>query len=123
MRLEGAIPTGWPRRSRPRPSDRDVGGAGPPCVHEGEVELATTTQTALITGAGSGIGRAIASSLDAIGVRVALIGRDPAKLEATRAELSESGRTDALSIACDVADRGAVAAMAERVLATFGAVD
>jgi NADP-dependent 3-hydroxy acid dehydrogenase YdfG len=85
--------------------------------------LATTSQTALITGAGSGIGRAVAAGLDAIGVRVALVGRDPAKLEETRAGLSESGRAGALVVPCDVADRPAVTAMAERVLATFGAID
>src|SRR4051794_23379074 len=89
----------------------------------GEVELATTSQTALITGAGSGIGRAVATSLDAIGVRVALVGRDRTKLEETRAGLSESGRAAALVAPCDVADRPSVTAMAERVLAAFGAID
>ena len=80
-------------------------------------------QTALITGAGSGIGRAVAVSLDGIGLRVALVGRDRAKLEETRAELSEPGRATALVVPCDVADRAAVTAMAERVLAELGAID
>jgi NADP-dependent 3-hydroxy acid dehydrogenase YdfG len=85
--------------------------------------LATTSQTALITGAGSGIGRAVVASLDAIGVRVALVGRDPAKLEETRAQLSESGRASAQVVACDVADRAAVSAMAERLLGVLGSID
>jgi NADP-dependent 3-hydroxy acid dehydrogenase YdfG len=80
-------------------------------------------QTALVTGAGSGIGRAIAESLDGIGVRVALVGRESAKLEQTRAGLSSAGREKALVAPCDVADRAAVAAMAEQVLAALGAVD
>jgi NADP-dependent 3-hydroxy acid dehydrogenase YdfG len=77
----------------------------------------------LITGAGSGIGRAIATGLDQIGVRVALVGREPSKLEQTRAELSQAGRSAALIAPCDVADRGAVGAMVEQVLAAFGAID
>jgi NADP-dependent 3-hydroxy acid dehydrogenase YdfG len=77
----------------------------------------------LITGAGSGIGQAIALSLDQIGVRVALVGRDPAKLEQTRAGLSESGRARALVAPCDVADRSSVDALAEQVLAAFGTID
>jgi NADP-dependent 3-hydroxy acid dehydrogenase YdfG len=86
--------------------------------------LATKTQTsALITGAGSGIGRTIATSLDEIGVRVALVGREPGKLEQTRAELSHAGRSAALIAPCDVANRAAVGAMVEQVLAAFGAID
>ncbi len=85
--------------------------------------MASMNQAALITGAGSGIGRAVAVSLDGIGVRVALVGRDRAKLEETRAGLSEPGRDRALVVPCDVADRTAVTAMAEHVLAEFGAID
>ena len=55
-------------------------------------------------------------------MRVALVGRDPAKLEQTRAGLSR-GAGRALVAPCDVADRGAVEAMVERVLAAFGAID
>lgn len=81
-----------------------------------------TKQTAIITGAGSGIGRGIATALDAIGVRVALVGRDPAKLEQTQAGLIQKGGP-ALVAPCDVADRSAVKAMVDLVLASFGAID
>ena len=54
---------------------------------------------------------------------MALVGRDPGKLEETRAELSEPGKNAALVVPCDVADRAAVMAMAERVLAAFSAID
>jgi len=84
--------------------------------------LSTQTQTALITGAGSGIGRGIARALDEIGVRVALVGRDAAKLEETRAGLKSSAG-DPLLVPCDVADRNAVGAMVERVLGAFGQID
>jgi NADP-dependent 3-hydroxy acid dehydrogenase YdfG len=76
----------------------------------------------LITGAGSGIGRGVARALDAIGVRVALVGRDPAKLEETRAGLTQKGGS-AVTAPCDVADRAAVGALVERVLGDFGAID
>jgi NADP-dependent 3-hydroxy acid dehydrogenase YdfG len=84
--------------------------------------LAATLNTALITGAGSGIGRGIARALDALGLRLALIGREEQKLEQTRAELTR-GREAALTVSCDVADRDAVKAMVERVLASFGSID
>jgi NADP-dependent 3-hydroxy acid dehydrogenase YdfG len=81
-----------------------------------------TTRTALITGAGSGIGRGIATALDEIGVRLALVGRDPSKLEQTRQRLSQKGGP-ALAVACDVADRAQVKAMVDLVLADLGAID
>jgi NADP-dependent 3-hydroxy acid dehydrogenase YdfG len=84
--------------------------------------LAATLTTALITGAGSGIGRGIARVLDALGLRLALIGREPGKLEQTRAEL-ERGRENALTVSCDVTDRDAVEAMVERVLGALGSID
>jgi NADP-dependent 3-hydroxy acid dehydrogenase YdfG len=87
-----------------------------------EVDLATKAKTALVTGAGSGIGRGIAAALDEIGLRVALVGRDRAKLEQTRAELSQKGGP-ALIQPCDVADRPAVAALVREVLAEFQAID
>jgi NADP-dependent 3-hydroxy acid dehydrogenase YdfG len=79
-------------------------------------------KTALVTGAGSGIGRGIAAGLDRIGVRLALVGRDRAKLEHTLGELSQEGGT-ALVVPCDVADRAAVDAMVGRVLGEFGEID
>ena len=73
--------------------------------------------TALVTGAGSGIGRASAVELAKLGARVALVGRDPEKLEGTRKLV---GRDDTLVEPLDVADRPGVDAMAGRVLAAFG---
>ncbi len=79
--------------------------------------MSSKASTALVTGAGSGIGQATAISLARMGLRVALVGRDAAKLEATR-ELV--GRDDTLVEPCDVADRSGVDAMAARVLETYG---
>lgn len=84
--------------------------------------MTTTARTAVITGAGSGIGRGIAQALDAIGVRLALVGRDPAKLEDTKFSLTQSGG-QALVAPCDVADRGQVKEMVEVVLEELGVID
>ena len=90
--------------------------------HRGRWALDRTLTTALITGAGSGIGRGVARTLGAMGLQLALIGREAWKLEQTRNEL-ERGRENALVMACDVTDRHAVAAMVEGVLGSFGSID
>jgi NADP-dependent 3-hydroxy acid dehydrogenase YdfG len=84
--------------------------------------LATQTKTALVTGAGSGIGRAIALELDRMDYRVALVGRDRSKLESTRGAMRGGGER-AMIETCDVADRAAVQAVVAGVLAEAGAID
>ena len=81
-----------------------------------------TCQTALITGAGSGIGRAIAISLAQAGVRVALIGRRYDKLEETRAEL-RTAADQAVLAQSDVTDRPQLQAAIEAVLGQMGRID
>jgi NADP-dependent 3-hydroxy acid dehydrogenase YdfG len=84
--------------------------------------LSTKQKTALVTGAGSGIGRGIATTLDDLGFRLALVGREREKLEKTRGELAH-GHSSALICPCDVADRDAVKSMVDRVLGSFGSID
>ena len=84
--------------------------------------MASTELTALITGAGSGIGRGIAIALDGIGVRLALVGRDVKKLEETRGLLAQAGG-ETLLLPCDVADRDQVGSTVKQVLAAFGKID
>jgi NADP-dependent 3-hydroxy acid dehydrogenase YdfG len=93
-------------------------------VAKGKVRqtLSQTAKTALVTGAGSGIGRGIAQALSEKGLRVALVGRDSAKLEQTRALLPKNAES-ALAIAADVADRASVGQMVDQVLAAFGSID
>ena len=79
--------------------------------------MTSKPMNALVTGAGSGIGRATAVGLAKMGLRVAIVGRDAAKLEAAKGLV---GRDDTLVEPLDVADRPAVDAMAARVLASFG---
>ncbi len=84
--------------------------------------MASTLKTAVVTGAGSGIGRGVATILADMGLRVALLGRDRAKLERTRAELPR-GRDSALVAACDITDRSAVESTINQVVASLEAID
>jgi NADP-dependent 3-hydroxy acid dehydrogenase YdfG len=84
--------------------------------------LAATLQTALVTGAGSGIGRAIAATLAEMGLRVALMGRDREKLERARADLKK-GRDSAYVATCDIADRLAVKAVVDQITSAFESID
>ena len=65
---------------------------------------ALSGRVAVVTGAGSGIGRAIALRLSACGASVALLGRSPATLEAVAGEAKGETRV----VACDVQEREAV---------------
>lgn len=75
-----------------------------------------------ITGAGSGIGRALALELAQRGARLALSDVDPAGLEQTAAAARTAGSPDVLASPLDVADREAFFAWAAAVVAHFGQV-
>lgn len=77
---------------------------------------------AVLTGAGSGIGRALAQALAEQGCHLALVDIDPARLQ----ETAEQARHQGVVVSehpLDVADRQAVAALPEQVLAQHGRVD
>lgn len=74
---------------------------------------------AVITGAGSGIGRELALALAEAGARLALLDRDEAGLQAT----AEATGRDCLLQPCDVADEASVQAAAQAVLRRFGHVN
>ena len=79
-------------------------------------------KNAVITGAGSGVGRAIALALAADNWRVAIIGRREEPLYET---IAQAGRhtTQFLAVPCDIGRREEVESMAARVLAAFGEVE
>jgi NAD(P)-dependent dehydrogenase (short-subunit alcohol dehydrogenase family) len=79
-------------------------------------------RTALVTGAGSGIGRAVALALAAEGWRVVLAGRRADALAATAA-LNPETSAPMLPVPTDIADPAAVEALFERTQAAFGRLD
>lgn len=79
-----------------------------------------TNKVAVITGAGSGIGRALACNLAAAGARLALGDVDESGLADTVAQLGLSDER-LLTQVFDVADREAMYAFADQVIAHFGA--
>jgi NAD(P)-dependent dehydrogenase (short-subunit alcohol dehydrogenase family) len=79
-------------------------------------------RVAVVTGASSGVGRAIARAFAAEGARIGLIARTTEALEVTARELRELG-TDALVLPLDVADSAAVQAAADRVVERWGQLD
>lgn len=79
------------------------------------------THLAVVTGAGSGVGRAVALLLAQAGWSVALVGRREGALQETIQQAGPPG-AQLLALPCDIGDEAAVAAMAAEVEARLGAV-
>ncbi|HEY7659838.1 MAG TPA: SDR family oxidoreductase [Actinomycetota bacterium] len=77
---------------------------------------------ALVTGGGTGLGRAIARELAHTGASLAIAGRRPEPLEEVRAEL-EDGGTPCLAVPADVREPEQVGALVDAVLERFGRID
>ena len=80
-------------------------------------------QVAIVTGAGRGIGHAIALRLANEGARVAVVSRTEHNAARTAEEINATHMGLAKAYAVDVADTKAVKALAEQVLADFSRVD
>ncbi|CAN7352423.1 glucose 1-dehydrogenase [Pseudorhodoferax sp. LjRoot39] len=83
--------------------------------------LALDGRVCVVTGAGSGIGAAIAQAFAAAGAQVALVDRDIAAARRVAGALAEQG-TRVLAAECDIADEAAVLAAAQQVRTQLGPV-
>lgn len=79
-------------------------------------------QTIIVTGGGSGIGRCTAHELASLGAHVALVGRDPAKVERVAAEIGEDGG-EASCWLTDIRDETGVIAVIDGLLGARGRID
>jgi NAD(P)-dependent dehydrogenase (short-subunit alcohol dehydrogenase family) len=102
---------------------KDTAAAGGPPAHplDGKV--------AIVTGASSGIGRATAAALAAAGARVAGVGRDVARLQASLDAAAAAAAAagvpgfEGLPLALDVGREEDMRAMADRTIDRFGRID
>lgn len=84
--------------------------------------MAAHNKVAIVTGAGSGVGRAVALGLLKNGYSVGLAGRRAGKLEET-AKLAGGNAAKALAVATDVTDEASVKALFDAVVGKFGRLD
>jgi NAD(P)-dependent dehydrogenase (short-subunit alcohol dehydrogenase family) len=84
--------------------------------------MSTRARVAVVTGAGTGIGRAVALGLLGDGYSVVLAGRRRERLEQTAAE-AESARARTLVVPTDVSDPESVRSLFARTREAFGRLD
>jgi NAD(P)-dependent dehydrogenase (short-subunit alcohol dehydrogenase family) len=80
-------------------------------------------RTALVTGGGRGIGRAIALELGRAGAALVLTGRTATRLRGVARELTEAGAPEPLVCVLDVADHEAVVGALDRIRAERAVID
>ena len=85
--------------------------------------MKSENQTAIVTGAGRGIGHAIALRLANEGARVASVSRTEANAKRTADEINASRADAAKYYAVDVADHAAVQEVGAQILEDFGKID
>jgi NAD(P)-dependent dehydrogenase (short-subunit alcohol dehydrogenase family) len=78
-------------------------------------------RVAIVTGAGQGMGRAVARALAERGAAVVVNDLNPESAEAAAAELRQGG-AEAIAVAADVIDAAAVRSLVEQTLVRYGAI-
>jgi NAD(P)-dependent dehydrogenase (short-subunit alcohol dehydrogenase family) len=84
--------------------------------------MSPTTQVALITGAGSGIGKGAALQLASDGIRIACLGRTVSQLDEVVAEIESSGG-EAMAVRADVSHPDQIQAAVKQVTNAWGRID
>jgi NAD(P)-dependent dehydrogenase (short-subunit alcohol dehydrogenase family) len=84
--------------------------------------MSTSAKIALVTGAGTGVGRAVAIALAKAGYSLVLAGRRKEPLDAVAAEVNAAG-SQALAVPTDVSQRASILALFATVKSTFGRLD
>jgi 3-oxoacyl-[acyl-carrier protein] reductase len=79
-------------------------------------------KVAIVTGAGRGIGRAIAKLFAAEGAKVAVLSLTPSNVERVVGDIQTEGGT-ALGVICDIANPDQIKASVDKVLAAYGRID
>ena len=85
-------------------------------------EMSLEGRTAIVTGAGRGIGRAIALVLAEAGADVVAVARTASEIESAAADVEALG-SKALAVTADVSNSSEVDSMVERTLDRFGKID
>src|SRR5690606_38396224 len=80
------------------------------------------SRIALVTGAGSGIGKAAALTLAAQGAKVAVLGRTGSEIRKTVEEITAKGGK-AIELIADVADEGQIRSAVSQLLDAYGRLD
>jgi NAD(P)-dependent dehydrogenase (short-subunit alcohol dehydrogenase family) len=80
-------------------------------------------KVALVTGAGSGIGRAAALLLARRGARVACLSRTPDEVEAVAAEIEGEAKGHALAVTADISKADEMAQAVEQIVSRWGRLD
>lgn len=86
------------------------------------MDLGIQDRVALVAGASSGLGLAIAKALAREGAHVSMCARNPAKLEAARSQVAAAGQGRVMAVSVDVRDSQAVEAWVNCTAESLGAV-
>ncbi len=84
--------------------------------------MSTSAKIALVTGAGTGVGRAVANALAKAGYSLVLAGRRKEPLDTVAGEVNAAG-SQALAVPTDVTKRESIIALFDNVKSSFGRLD
>ncbi len=105
------------------PTDQYPGLPAPPATGASALPAGTYDGAVVfVTGAGTGLGKAIASEYARLGAKIVIASRKPEHLEAGQAAIAAIGG-DVLTVACDIRDPDSVAAAFDAAVAQFSLPD